>query len=108
MTVEHESDGGYGGDEGGQSAFSTPSMPHEPSPISGMTANPQTAAGTRRVSSPGSQSALFSEASGGTPLFGRAGGLMGGGKGVPGGNEGGPSATENMLALLRMFRNGVE
>ncbi len=104
MTVQgDESDGaGYGG--GGQSAFSTPMMPHEPSPISGMPSNPEV---TQRVSSPGATSALFSDASGGTPMFGRAGGLMGGGRGAPSMDAGGQSTpTQNMLALLRMMRNG--
>lgn len=113
MTVQsvqgYDADMGGGDDGGGgQSAFATPMMPHEPSPISGMTPNPQIAPQTtRRVSSPGSQSALFSDASGGSPMFGRAGGLTGGGKGVLGSNEGGPAPTEMMLSLLRMLRNGA-
>lgn len=101
MTVQSEE--GYGGG-GDMPAFSTPSTPHEPTPMSGMPPRPDV---TRRVSSPGAQSALFSEASGGTPLFGRAGGLMGGGKGVLGANEGGPTPTEMMLSLLRTLRNGA-
>lgn len=102
MTVQGEDQG----NDGGQSAFSTPMMPHEPTPVSGgydMSMAPQN---TRRVSSPGAESALFSDASGGTPMFGRAGGLMGGGVGVQGSNEGGPTPTDMMLSLLRMFRSG--
>lgn len=103
MTVQGEE--GYGGEGGGdQPSFSTPSQAREPNPISAMRPNPQV---TRRVSSPGAQSALFADDSGGTPLFGRAGGLMGGGKGVLGTNEGGPSPTDMMLSLLRMFRGGA-
>lgn len=106
MTVQGDAMG-YGGDDmggGDQPAFSTPAMPHEPSPISAMRPNPEV---TRRVSSPGAQSALFSDDSGGGQMFGRAGGLLGGGKGVLGANEGGPTPTDMMLSLLRMFRNGA-
>lgn len=100
MTVQ--GDEGFSDEFG--SSMSVPGQSFTPSPISGMTPNPSV---TRRVSSPGAQSALFADASGGTPLFGRAGGLQGGGKGILGADEGGPTPTEMMLSLLRMFRSGA-
>lgn len=111
MTVQQ--DQGYApnmGDSGGYepNSMSTPTMSMEPNPVSGMTANPATSTPetTRRVSSMGSTSALFGQQAG-TPLFGRAGGLMGGGTGVQASSEGAPTPTQMMLSLLRMFRNGV-
>jgi hypothetical protein len=102
MTVQ--SNEGYGSDFGGdQASYSTPMQGFSPNPVSGQHASPEV---TQRVSSPGAQSALFSDASGGTPMFGRAGGLMGGGKGVLGSNEGQPTPTEMMLKLVRMYQNG--
>lgn len=102
MTVET----GY--DDGGQPSVSTPAMPHEPTPIAGMRAAPEIASqGTRRVSSGGAPSALFGDTSTGTPMFGRLGGLEGGGIGAMGLNEGGPTPTQMMLSLLRMMRNGA-
>jgi hypothetical protein len=98
MTVQDQ--GGYGDMGGADDSYSTPLMPHEPQ-VTRRIAAPA----LPHVSSPASQSALFSDASGGTPLFGRMGGLTGGGIGVPGSNEGGPTPTQMMLSLLRMFRN---
>lgn len=99
MTVQGEE--GYG--DGGQDSMGTPAQGFSPQPVSGMRANPSM---TQRVGHGGASSALFSEASGGTPLFGRAGGLMGGGKGVLGMDDGAPSPTEMMLKLVRAFQNG--
>lgn len=106
MTVQSEQgyDSTFGGPGGGQESFSTPAQPFSPTPIASQRPNPTV---TQRVSSPGATSALFADASGGTPMFGRLGGLTGGGKGVMGSNEGGPAPTAMMLKLLRMFGSGA-
>lgn len=102
MTVQGEQ--GYGSEFGGQDSFATPMQSFSPTPASGMRPNPDV---TQRVSHGGAPSALFSDASGGTPMFGRMGGLTGGGRGVVGSEGGQPAPTQMMLKLLRMFGSGA-
>lgn len=97
MTVQGEQ--GYGDAFGGN----TPMMPQEPSPVAARPAQPTS---TRRVSSPGSMSALFGSEGRDTPMFGNMGGLTEGGLGVQS-SQGRPTPTEMMLSLLRMFRGGA-
>lgn len=102
--------------QGSSYAMDTPMMAREPNPIASQMPNPSVqtpspsmspspgaSSTVRRSVSPGSTSALFGEEAG-TPMFGRAGGLMGGGVGVPGTNEGAPTPTQMMQQLLQMFR----
>lgn len=84
----------------GEDTMSTPMMSRAPNPIAAMTPNPVAQQATTRRVAP---SQLFSDDYG-TPMFGRAGGLMGGGQGVMESNDGAPSPTEMMKRLLQMFR----
>lgn len=91
---------------GGDYSQDAPAMPMEPAPTAGQRPNPQPAfRGTpptaRRVSA--APSALFGE-EGSSSMFGRAGGLLGGGQGVLGaGDDGEIEPTEMFKKLLQMY-----
>ena len=94
---------------GGDYSQDAPAMPMEPSPTAAQRPNPQPAfRGTpqasqtaRRVSA--APSALFGQ-EGSSSMFGRAGGLLGGGQGVLGaGDDGEIEPTEMFKKLLQMY-----
>lgn len=111
VTVEERMPEVFSGGEY-ESQMSTPAMPSAPSPTAARPPNPligsadtpSPAGPVRRSLAPASAPALFGTEAG-SPLFGRAGGLLGGGTGVPGTGQGGvPQPTEMMRQILRMLR----
>jgi hypothetical protein len=94
---------------GPEQSFSndTPPQSFAPAPVSAGTPNPmETPVGPQRRSLSNAAPALFAE-SGGSRMFGDAGGLMSGGRGVLGSNAGGPTPTEMMLSIMRQLRGGA-
>ncbi|NBU11822.1 MAG: hypothetical protein EBS84_22960 [Proteobacteria bacterium] len=105
-------------DDAGQSHWShVPEMPNEPTPMSSQSVIPQMGRGAGQAAQPPmmasgegpqrrsqSSPAIFSEQRG-SQLFGRADGLLGGGKGYAGAQEAsGPlEPTEMFKKLLQMF-----
>ena len=105
-------------DDAGQSHWShVPEMPNEPTPMSSQSVIPQMGGGAGQAAQPPmmasgegpqrrsqSSPAIFSEQRG-SQLFGRADGLLGGGKGYAGAQEAsGPlEPTEMFKKLLQMF-----
>jgi hypothetical protein len=106
---------GDDGGGGGTFAQDTPAMPMTPTPGASpqgpvrvspsMPPRPTStgSAGPMRVSA--APSALFGQ-SGGASMFGRADGLLGGGRGVVGGDDGEIEPTEMYRKLLQMFGAG--
>ena len=92
-----------------ESMFSedAPAMPQSPAPAAGRPANPSFAQPESRAPGPvrrsASPSALCGE-QGSSQMFGRAGGLLGGGIGVPGaGSDGEVDPTAMFKKLLEQF-----
>ena len=98
-----------------QRSAMAPQMPKEPTPQAGaarlaapsLPLNPMAAPpGAPPLASPAPRSLALPMGGGGgrgTPMFGKAGGLLGGGFGVPGGGAGG---DDDILQILQMLLGG--
>ena len=101
-------DGMFSGVPKSGNAMNTPAQPRTPQLSSGnvMNAPPESGNSQGPMRRSASAPSIFGEKRGGQTMFGRADGLLGGGKGLVGAEESsGPIApTEMMMRLLQMFR----